>query len=503
MAIEKATVRASGLLGIGIALAVALVTMVNYLAARHYSRFDWTESALYSLSEKSLAIVGRVDRDIDIIAFLTPSSSLDQQIFEQVDELLDRYAAASPRIHKRVVDPARDRLEATRLIEDFGIDRANAVVVVAGDDRRVLDRADFVELDYSAASLGQGPSVKSFRGEQLISSAILELIEDRKPRVRFTSGHGEASLEAGELRALSTATELLGRDNFALEPWPSIGRDMVPEGTDLLVIAGPTGRFLPEEVAVIDAYLTAGGRALLLLDPAIDGDRFRDLGLRELLRRHGIEIAPDLVVDPSQALAVGPETLFTTDYGGHPIVQPLVGRPVILPLSRTVRRATAPPPGHEISELIRASTGAWAETDLTSLPDVRPDAGEAQGALSVAIAATWPVQPETETETESEAETDGGDGDSDQGEGRLVVIGDSDFATDGYLFDGANGELLLGAFNWLIDRESLLAIAPREPEQMKLSLSPSELRTINLLSLLVLPGLAVATGIFVHLRRRR
>lgn len=476
----------TGLIATGVILAMALVAMINYLSARHYSRFDWTESALYSLSDKSLAIVDRVDRDIDVIVFLTPSSGVDQQVFSQIDELLDRYAAASARIRKRVIDPARDRLEATQLIEDFAIDRANAVVVTSGDDRRVLDSFDFVEYDYSRASVGQGPSIKSFRGEQLITSAILELVEDRKPRVLFTTGHGEASLEAGELRSLSTATELLGRDNFALESWQSIGQTTVPRDTDLLVLAGPTDRFLDDEARTLDAYLTAGGRALLLLDPTIVGDRVRDLGLRELLRRRGIVIDDDLIVDPSQALATSPETLFTSDYGGHPIVQPLTGRPVILPLSRSVRRSDTPPAGAEVSELVRASASSWAETDLESLPAASPSATEAQGAIPVAVAASWPA-PDA----------------SDADDGRLVVIGDSDFATDGYLFDGANGELLLGAFNWLIDRESMLAIAPREPEQMKLSLSSSELRTINLLSLLVLPGLAVAAGIFVHLRRRR
>ena len=485
------------MLGAGVILATVLTVMVNYVAARHYSRFDWTESELYSLSDKSLAILEQVDREIDAIVFLTPSSAVDQQILEQVDELLDRYAAASPHIRKRVIDPVRDRLEATRLIEDFAIDRANAVVIAAGDDRRVLDRFDFVDYDYSGASAGQGPSVKSFKGEQLITSAILELIEDRKPRVVLTSGHGEASTEAGELRTLSTAAELLGRDNFALDTWQSIGQAVVPVGTDLLVVAGPTYRFLPEEAAAIDTYLTAGGRALFLLDPPIAGDRFTDLGIGALLRRRGVVTAPDLVIDPSQALAVGPEIIYTTDYGSHAIVEPLVGRPTILPLARTVRRANTVPDGYTVVELVHASTASWAETDLSTLPDVGPNASEAQGALSIAVAVAWPAEGPHEDEDPSPNRPNA------PRDGRLVVIGDSDFATDGYVFDGANSELLLGAFNWLIERESLLAIAAREPEQMKLSLSTSELRTIYLLSLLVLPGLAVATGIYVHLRRRR
>lgn len=515
------------MLGAGVVLAIVLAAMVNYVAARHYARFDWTASKLYSLSAKSLAVIDKVDRDIDAIVFLTPSTEVDNQVREQVSELLDRYAAANPRIKKRIVDPARDRLEAARLVQDFAIERANAVVIAAGDDRRVLDGYDFVDYDYSGASMGEGPSVKAFKGEQLITSAILELIEDHKPKVLLTTGHGEASLDGGGQRGMHTAGELLGRDNFELDSWQSIGQTAVPDDTDLVVVAGPTGRFLDSEIAALSRYLERGGRALLLLDPAIAGERFTDLGFGALLAGHGVQIADDLVIDPSQALTVGAETIFSTSYGSHPIVAPLTGRPVILPLARSARRAADVPAGHQVAELVLASAASWAETDLSTLPNVAPGDGEARGALPVAVAVSWqpaaaaaaqdaePVADDADREaavgadvdaddeTAVDADAEAADNSVKARETRLVVIGDSDFATDSYVFDGANGELLLGAFNWLIERESMLEIAPRAPEQMKLVLSASELRTIYLLSLLVLPGSAVVAGIYVHLRRRR
>lgn len=478
-------------LGAGVVLVAMLVAMVNYLASRHYARFDWTSSQIFSLSEKSLAVLDHVDRDIDAILFLVPNSPVDSQVFDQVSELLDRYQAANPRIRKRVIDPARDRLEVTRLIEDFDIERAHAVVIAAGDDRRVIDGFDFVEYDYSGASLGQPPSVKAFKGEQLITSAILELVEDEKPNVLFTSGHGEASIESGEPRALAAAADLLGRDNFALETWSSLGQAAVPADTDLVVVAGPTDPFLGSEVDALATYLEAGGRLLLLLDPMLQPDgALADTGLEPLLAAHGLVVQPDLVIDPAQQLPIyGPETIFTASYGSHPIIEPLVGRPVILSVARSVRRATTVPDGILVDELILTSPEAWAETDLSTLPDVRRDEGEAAGPLALGAALAWPADAPASP--------------ADGRQARVVILGDSDFATDEQIYQGTNSELLLGAFNWLIEREALVAIAAREPQQMKLLLSASEVRTLYLLALVVLPGAAVVAGIFVHVRRRR
>ena len=63
--------------------------------------------------------------------------------------------------------------------------------------------------------------------------------------------------------------------------------------------------------------------------------------------------------------------------------------------------------------------------------------------------------------------------------------------------------LLANSLNWLVERQSLLGIPPRKTEQVRLTLAAGELRTVYLLSLLLLPGLAVAAGIYVHVRRRR
>ncbi|MCM2268863.1 MAG: LPXTG cell wall anchor domain-containing protein, partial [Thermoanaerobaculia bacterium] len=86
---------------------------------------------------------------------------------------------------------------------------------------------------------------------------------------------------------------------------------------------------------------------------------------------------------------------------------------------------------------------------------------------------------------------------------RLVVFGDSDFATNGQLANVGNPTMLANAFNWLLERENLLGIGPKKPEQVRLSLTPGELAAVTWGTLLGLPALAVGAGVFVWSRRRR
>jgi ABC-type uncharacterized transport system involved in gliding motility auxiliary subunit len=87
---------------------------------------------------------------------------------------------------------------------------------------------------------------------------------------------------------------------------------------------------------------------------------------------------------------------------------------------------------------------------------------------------------------------------------RLAVVGDSDFATSAFLQMGPGNQILLSSlFNWLIEREALVGIPPKRPEQVRLSMTPAELGWAVALVVLVLPGLAVALGVWVWLRRRR
>ncbi len=510
----------SGTLGAGAILAFALLVLVNYLGGKYYKRFDWTSTSLYSLSEKSLNVVRSLDRDIEAVALMSPAAPLH----DPVRELLARYEAESPHFSVRFVDPDKNLVEARSLVERFDLSQLDVVVFDSGDDRRVVDSADLAEYDYSGLQLGQGPEMTGFNGEQIFTSTLIELTEGRKPKILFTSGHGERSLDDFGATGLDQAQTLLGQDNLEVEEWASLGQIAVPDGTDLVVIAGPTSSFVEPELEVLRSYLEGGGRLMALIDPGLTpAGEIKDLGLEALLREFGIEVGADIVIDPANPLPFfGAETIVVSSYGSHPITRSLdqAQVPVIFPLSRSVAAADAADAaeGFEITELLRTSGEGWGERNLTDLQGIAQDDDDLDGPVPLALAVRLAEDEAEESAPaeESSIETPGEDEDG-EGEGedsavdepaetadmRMVVFGDSDFFTNGQLANVGNAELFINTINWLVERENLVGIPPKKPEQVRLTLTGSQMRNLSLLVFVVLPGLAVLAGTAVYFRRRR
>ena len=535
----QAAVKGS-LLGAGVLLIAALLVIVNYMGWKYHAQFDWTKTKVHSLSQTTENVLSHLDKDVQVTVFITPSLP----VFEPTKELLSRYQAASSHIKVRWIDPQRNPLEAQRLVDQYKISSAG-VVFEAGKERRVVPSSDLADMDFSTArQLGEQPKLKAFKGEEQFTSALVDLTQGKKPKVLFTSGHGELSLDDTSTSGLSGVRQLLNPDNTDLQEWGSLGAKSVPAGTDLVVIAGPKAAFTQGELTVLGKYLAGGGRLLVLLDPAFQPGGvqagFADLGLGKWLADYGVKVGDDIVVDPSTTPAgFSAETFFATRYTDHPTTKGLAdaGIPVLVRESRSVGSGTAPK-GTKVTELMKTSTKGWAVTHFENQPVSGPTDGDLRGPVSLAVAVeakTPPPAPEAPETGEAAAESAQAADDppaakpasKDQGNAqskdpskteppsnakaeaepqpmRMVVVGDSDFLSTALLRVGpGNRTLTNNVFNWLIQRETLLGIPPKKPEQVRLSMTPAQLRWAMAFVVLILPGLAVLLGLWVWSRRRR
>jgi len=487
----------ASMLGAGILVVVALFLMANYLGSKYYWRSDWTASEIYSLSEKSTQLLAQLDRDVEVVVFMQPNDEL----YAPVKELLARYAAASPRISVREVDPERNLAEAQELVDRYQIEALNVILFEIGDQRRLVETKDLAEYDYSGMQFQQAPRMIGFNGEQSFTSALLELTEGTRPKVAFTTGHGELQLEDFAPSGMSGAQELLERDNFEVESWASLGAERVPEGTQLVVVAGPTANFVEPELELLASFLEQGGRLMVLLDPTLSpAGGLVETGLEELLGRFGVTVGNDIVVDPANPLPFfGADTIFVNSYGSHAITRPLdqAELPTILSLARSVGLEEGIE-GYDAVELLETSADGWGETNLEDLGAVQLDDADLAGPVALAVALSEETAPEEDTEAAAAA----ADGEAVAG-ARLVVIGDATFATNSQLHNIGNLTLLSNSLNWLAERDALVAIPPKTPESVRLSLSSSEMRGIFLFVILGLPTLVVGLGIYISRRRRR
>jgi ABC-type uncharacterized transport system involved in gliding motility auxiliary subunit len=88
---------------------------------------------------------------------------------------------------------------------------------------------------------------------------------------------------------------------------------------------------------------------------------------------------------------------------------------------------------------------------------------------------------------------------------RLVVVGDSYFASNASLKTGVGGNIdfFMSALNWLLEREALMAISARDPMRVELALDRDRVRWLFLLAVLAVPGVVGVTGGMIWRKRRR
>jgi ABC-type uncharacterized transport system involved in gliding motility auxiliary subunit len=87
-------------------------------------------------------------------------------------------------------------------------------------------------------------------------------------------------------------------------------------------------------------------------------------------------------------------------------------------------------------------------------------------------------------------------------ETRVAAIGDSDFASNAYLGVEGNRDLFMNTVSWLAQQESLISIRPREASDRRLTLTAFQITLMFWLSIVVIPGAVLGTGVYTWWRRR-
>jgi ABC-type uncharacterized transport system involved in gliding motility auxiliary subunit len=87
-------------------------------------------------------------------------------------------------------------------------------------------------------------------------------------------------------------------------------------------------------------------------------------------------------------------------------------------------------------------------------------------------------------------------------EGRVVAIGDADFASNALLGFQGNQDFFLNVVAWLAEDADLISIRPKEPENQSLFLSRQVQQNVAWMALVLLPGLFVILGVVTWWRRR-
>jgi hypothetical protein len=461
---------------------LALVLTAGWLVARHDRYFDWTATGRHRLSPESLAVLERLQGDGGPLS-ITVFAPREHRIGRAVEQLVVRYRQRRP-----------DLIEISWV-----------------DPQRFPERAR----DADVRLLGQ--LVLAYRGrresltvlsEAALSNAIARLALHRSPLVAVLEGHGERSIDGGARTDLGRFGQLLRQRGFRLQPLDLASAGRVPDNTDLVLISTPSIALFPGEAEALADYVAGGGNLLWLMEPSGTGDL---MGLEPLAAYLGIRPLPGTVVDAAAAALNydAPTFAVVADWPDHALGRDL-DAPAVLPgsLAFTVTAA----PGWLMDATLTTGEQSWNETGPIRGELTRDAAaGEEQGPLPVAMVLTRPLPDTTAHKTDDTARGALDTAAAGPGEGapggpptqRVIVVGDSDFASNAHLANAENRTLALRMARWLTGLEDLITPPPARDDRDNFSLSPVRTWAISVGAVVLLPLVLLGIGFWLRWHRER
>jgi len=469
-------------------LACLLLAAVNYAGFHYYYRGDWSPAQKYRPSELTKSALKRLPATAKIYVFFSPTAAAPgYEVYGDVVNLLKEYQfLAGEKLAVEYIDPMRNLGRARELQAKFQFGPEENLVIVEMEGRsKQVGATDMADYDYLTQFAGEPPRLRAFKGEQALTSALIEVSEPKPRTVYFLQGQGEAG--PGEGSAVSLLDEYIGKQGVKTAPLSLTKTPAIPADAGAVIVAGARYDLPPETARILREYWDKNGRIIVLLDP----DASTPL-LRELLSSAGITPRDDRVL---RTVQLGFATGILRDVAGkfsdvNRVTRRFQGAEVMLPAATCSLDLDGRKEGVTVEPMITAEDPFWGETEYITddQKGVRYEEGK-DTAAPIVLAAM--------------SERGGvSDEQLDLSSARLVVVGNSEFVVDGSITE-PNLDFVLGALNWVLDRGHLARIAPKSVRAFNLNLTDAETGRIALYTLVVIPALAAIAGLMVWLRRRR
>lgn len=431
-------------------LFAAILVIVNFLAARHTTRWDLSETQHFTLAPQTHKVLRGLTREVKVTVFTQERSSS----FNAYRDLLDSYKQDSDKLKVEFVDPER----RPGVARQYGVTRLDTAVVESGPQTTRVTAPSEAEL----------------------TGALIRVAKDAKKRILFLEGHGERGIADQERNGMALAKEALTKQGYEVSTVSLLQTSAVAEGTSVLVLAGPQRPVTKEEKDRIAHYVAAGGHLLILLDPESQAD------LDDLLRQWGVEAGQGILVDMQDRLAQGDlASLMVRTFTEHEITQDF-NFAVLFPVTRHLVFHEEAGKDWDFVPLARTSARSWAVKNLKGNVLTLNEKEDIPGPLPLAAAVT-PKKPQEEGTPRA----------------AIVIVGNSSFASNTYINFPGNTDFLLHALGWLAEERELISIAPKEPAFRPFIPNPTQERLLLYVQVFFLPALTFFWGMTIWRKRRR
>jgi ABC-type uncharacterized transport system involved in gliding motility auxiliary subunit len=432
---------------------ILILVVINTIAYQNPMQWDWTEGKQNTLAPETVDTLKALPSNVHAIGFFTArtSNSNSLELFAKIN------AKSNGKFDYEFVDPEANPAKA----QQYKITQDGSIVLLMQGRQELLT----------------SPS------EQDFANALVRLMNPGQRAVYFLTGHGERDIQNSGNKSYTRARTVLESKNYTVKSLNLLAQNKIPADALSIIIDGPTQPITSQEMSLLNAYVSKGGSLIVMEDSSLTSNAGKpaDPLLDYLTTTWGITMVNDLVIDPSSSQI---SYAVENSYGSHPITDKLQTQNMVsffpTACSLTINGKVA---DVQTTALVSTINTSWGETDFTALQNNKvsyDSTVDIAGPLTIAAAA----QNSTTN-------------------GRVVVIGNSTFASDIYFDQYGNGDLFINSVDWAAGQGNMINLTSSQPVSRQMRL-PSSL-TILLLAfafVILLPGLIIAAGVASWLVRR-
>jgi len=440
---------------------LGILVVVNYLAYKNTKRWDLTADQANTLAKETVDVLKSLPDTVVAKAFFTSDATVASSK-ENAKSLLDKYVFdGGGKFQYEFIDPNKNPVAA----QNAGISKDGSIVLYLGNAEQSVSTISETDL----------------------TGAMVRLMNPGAHAVYFLTGHGEYPIDGGSDQSYTQLSTALSSRNYKVSTLNLLATNQIPQDASVIVIAGPKKPLTDGEVTLLDTFIKNGGSIVVMEDPVIDtqfGDSPDPLA-NDLAQNYGINLGNNVVVDAYGYQAFqNPYFAVGYQYATHVITQKMSTKGTGFQSARSISADDSVGTDYNKTQLILTVDQSWGETDMASIQNnsVKFDQGaDLVGPVPLAVVA--------------EGTNKGG---------RMVVFGDSDFASNAYYGFYGNSDMIVNSIDWAAKEENLISLTPKTTVDRYLVQPQAYTMGLILLgSMVVLPGIVLVAGIGSWLTRRR
>lgn len=328
--------------------------------------------------------------------------------------------------------------------------------------------------------------------EGQITAAFKRMV-DTLPKVGFVTGHGERSPSILNERGYNTFTQektfrySLLNNGFDFED-VSLNAP-VPAHISILVIADPREAFGENEMKHFRDYVDNGGNLVIAGEPS------KQSVMEAIAAPVGVHFIPGVLYQPKQDVL--PEVLLSktgsqADWD-FPWFKLMKEHRMQLVMDQACALEVKDSISFVSTQMVITDTVlTWTELETTDFENNKavfnPDAGEKKQSFCPALALSRKIN---------------------QKEQKILVTGDADWLSNMELLTtrrntfGANFAFICAAFYWLSDGKAPINTTRPDPTDNKVFVTKEGWKAAAFFFKWIIPGILLATGVFIWVRRKR